>query len=108
MTNDLISRSALKDKFVAMRECAQTFIFKTIFGDLIEVIEQEPAVDAAPAVEGDEETQSEWIDVPNYSYSWDEIMRRTICQKCGGMVKWHYGEEHRYCYHCGAKMKEGK
>lgn len=54
-----------------------------------------------------EETQSEWIEAPNYSYSWDEIMRRTICPRCGGMVKWHYGEEHRYCYHCGAKMKSG-
>ena len=49
-----------------------------------------------------------WIEAPNDSYSWDEIMRRTICPKCCGMVKWHYGEEHRYCYHCGAKMKEGK
>lgn len=95
MTNDLISREALKDKFVAMREYAQTFMFKTIFGDLIEVIEREPAVDAAPVV------HAKWhlcrMNVPKGHGQMYSAWRCSACHK-------HERKRSDYCPNCGAKM----
>lgn len=96
---DLISREAL------MAELRRQYCYECHYydgtrcrscyaGDVIDMVEDAPAIDAVPVVHG------RWVKEPDRANHWH-------CSECGRVEGWaHYTME--YCPTCGAKMdKEG-
>ena len=87
--NDLISRSALWKKF----DEAHLFDDGNPRHIAQQIIEEEPAVDAAPVVHG------RWVAVPSSD------MMTGKAYKCSECNKMRYGSfMPNYCQNCGAKM----
>lgn len=101
MTNDLISREALAEKFKKAKNYAQSDLLKIVLSDVVDAIKEAPAVDAAPVVHGRwipnirEETRA----YPPYTYQ-----NGFKCSLCGRVTR---SEKEPYC-HCGAKMDKGE
>ena len=96
MTNDLISREALQ--YIYSKECHGECQFcnharytgadgKREYGCAL--INDAPAVDAAPVVHGRWESASAWAGIPTW-----------MCNKCHT----GFGRKWKYCPNCGARM----
>ena len=93
--NDLISRSAL------IAEYDRVHVGEP--GGARKLIEDAPAIDAAPVVHG------VWFFREFVGEDWYSIKRAWVCSNCNFRIEtknkhYHDLDTMRYCPHCGAKM----
>lgn len=93
MSDDLISRQVLKQTMYHEAFEVDSEMQKWDGGCWIRYKLLEKIVDSMPSVQPEQKT-GQWI--PN------KHTDTVLCGQCGKC----YGDEHRYCPHCGAKMEE--
>lgn len=89
MNDDLISRSALLERFENAQSKVGSLVETVFFDGVMTMVDTAPAVDAEPVRHG------KWVDngLPNSMLS--------KCSECGML---HGACTFNYCPHCGAKM----
>ena len=93
MTNDLISRKALAEKFKKAKNYAQSDLLKIVLSDVVDAIEEAPAIDVAPVAHGRWEKASEHMPI----YVCSECKERNLFKNGDNVLS-------NYCPNCGAKM----
>ena len=94
--DDLISRAAAIEHMKSMAGCATCNNYNYVrcracsWDDAMNIVEELPAVDAAPVVHG------WWISIPDKP-EWDQRM----CSVCGD----YFCCQNNYCPSCGARMR---
>ena len=104
MDNDLISRSAVRQRFENyLRDCEEAgdTVASQVFADCICELEAEPAVDAAQVVHGRWELGSTQASRAQYTCS---VCGRSIM---ASLIRERTLKKYPYC-HCGARMDGGE